>query len=92
MKRDYGNLVAEFKSRGIDFEWRVIDSTLIRDTHDRWVITDTSARNIPNVNAIFSGQHSELNRSEQRDELQELFDNYWDEATEIRSLWGEQAS
>lgn len=92
VKRDYGNLVTEFKARGIDFEWRVIDSKLIRDTHDRWVITDTTARNIPNVNAILSGQHSELNRSDQRDELEGLFDSYWGEASEIRSLWGEQAS
>ena len=92
VKRDYANLAAEFKTRGVDFEWRVINSKLMRDTHDRWVITDTSARNIPNVNAIFSGQHSELNRSDQRDELEKLFHIYWSQATEIASIWGSQAN
>lgn len=92
VKRDFGNLVAEFGNRGVDLEWRVIDSKLIRDTHDRWVISETSARNIPNVNAIFSGQHSELNRSDQRVELAKVFDEYWSQAVDIATVWGGQSS
>jgi len=88
VKRDYGNLVAELANRGVRLAWRVIESTKIRDTHDRWVITDTTARNIPNVNAIFSGQHSELNQSEQRDALETLFESYWQQAEDIAAVWG----
>jgi hypothetical protein len=68
-------------------EWRVIDSTKIRDTHDRWIIGDESARNVPNVNAIISGQHSELNLSSQRDEISQLFEAYWAESNPIDNLW-----
>lgn len=90
VRRDYGNLKAELANRGVSLEWRVIDSKLVRDTHDRWVLTDSSARNIPNVNAIFSGQHSELNVSSQRDELASLFDGYWAVAVDIELVWEEQ--
>lgn len=86
-KRDYGNLKAELAARGVSLEWRVIDSTLIRDTHDRWVIGDKTARNIPNVNAIFSGQHSELNLSTQHEELAAVFQGYWDQSKPIEEAW-----
>jgi hypothetical protein len=87
VRRDFANLQAELASRGIAVEWRVIDSTQIRDTHDRWVIGDASARNVPNVNAIISGQHSELNLSTQRDGLAGLFEGYWNDAQPIESVW-----
>lgn len=87
VRRDFANLRSELTARGVTMEWRVIDSTKIRDTHDRWVIGDNSARNVPNVNAIISGQHSELNLSSQRDELALLFDAYWTDAAPIESVW-----
>lgn len=75
--RDYQNLRTELKGRSVDMEWRFIDSTAIRDTHDRWIIGSETAWNVPNVNAIFSGQHSELCRSDQHAELGILFNRYW---------------
>jgi len=58
----------------------VIDSTKIRNTHDRWVIGADTARNVPNVNAIYTGQHSEMHVSPRRADLSGLFDGYWAEA------------
>ncbi|QRY47027.1 hypothetical protein JVX93_09630 [Mycolicibacterium boenickei] len=87
VKRDFGNLKAELSNRGVDLQWRVIDSSLIKDTHDRWIISDDGARNIPNVNAIMSGQHSELNLSSQRAELSSIFDGYWNTAQSIEFFW-----
>lgn len=87
VKRDFGNLQTELTNRGVDLQWRVIDSSLIRDTHDRWIISDDTARNVPNVNAIFSGQHSELNVSGQRDELLGLFNGYWEAAQPVQEVW-----
>jgi hypothetical protein len=60
----------------MQLDWRVIVSTASRNTHDRWVIGDESARFVSNANAIVSGQHSELNLSSQREELARLFDAY----------------
>jgi len=87
VKRDFTNLRTELAARGVEVEWRVIDSTLVRDTHDRWVIGDSTARNIPNVNAIFSGQHSELNQSTQYKALGKVFDGYWQQAHDIELEW-----
>lgn len=92
VKRDYDNLKTEFASRGVVLEWRAIDSRLIRDTHDRWVLGDATARNIPNVNAILSGQHSELNQSQQNEELARLFEGYWTQAQPIEDVWGGNSS
>ncbi|MEV7826394.1 hypothetical protein [Microbacterium enclense] len=92
VKRDYDDLKTEFAARGVVLEWKVIDSRLIRDTHDRWVIGDATARNIPNVNAIFSGQHSELNQSHQNDELARLFEGYWAQAKPIEDAWSGNTS
>jgi hypothetical protein len=78
--RQYRDLRSELAARSVELSWRTIDHTRIRDTHDRWIIGADSARNVPNVNAIYTGQFSELNSSAQREELQRLFDNYWVEA------------
>jgi hypothetical protein len=79
----YRDLRAELLHRGIAFEWRTIDSTLVKDTHDRWILGRSTARNVPNVNAIFSGQHSEFTTSDHGDTLRALFHRYWEEATPI---------
>lgn len=79
--KKYRDLRAELAGRSVDLQWRVIDSTKIRDTHDRWVIGDDTARNVPNVNAIYTGQHSEMHASPNREELSRLFDDYWSDAT-----------
>jgi hypothetical protein len=81
--RDYRDLVAELGQKSIRMEWRVIDSQLIKDTHDRWVIGASTARNVPDVGTIYSGNHSELNRSDQASELRVLFEGYWANANPI---------
>jgi len=78
--RQYRDLRSELADRSVDLSWRTIDSTKIRDTHDRWIIGAKSARNVPNVNAIYTGQHSEMNMSAQREELRRLYDAYWSDA------------
>lgn len=78
--KQYRDLRAELAGRSVDLSWRVIDSTKVRDTHDRWVIGADTARNVPNVNAIYTGQHSEMHASPQRAELNGLFDGYWVQA------------
>jgi hypothetical protein len=77
VSRDYRDLRREFVSRSVDLEWRTIDSAMIRDTHDRWIIGNSEAWNVPNVGAIYSGQHSEINESEHAADLQKIFDGYW---------------
>jgi hypothetical protein len=75
--RQYRDLVREMSGRGIKVEWRTIDSGAIKDTHDRWISGGSTAWNVPNVNAIYSGQHSEMHATSNRGALARLFDGYW---------------
>jgi hypothetical protein len=75
--RAYRDLGREMQSRGIAFEWRFIDSKKLRDTHDRWMISRGRAWNIPNLNAILSGQHSEMVRTANEPELRSVFGRAW---------------
>lgn len=80
-KRQYRDLRTELATRGVSLEWRTIDSKEVRDTHDRWLIGEGAAWNVPNVNAILSGQNSELSESSNHEELRGLFEDYWGRAT-----------
>ena len=82
-KKDYKRLNKELKNKGIDLIWAVIDSKSIRDTHDRWIISKDYAVNVPNVNAIASGQRSEMNKSENPNDIKKAFQKYWSKSKEI---------
>jgi len=75
--RAYRDMRRELSSRGVNFEWRFVESALVRDTHDRWIIAKDEVWNVPNLNAILSGQHSELVKSSNAAELQEMFNRLW---------------
>lgn len=79
----YRDLRTELRHRGITLEWRTVDSKVVKDTHDRWILGRATARNVPNVNAIFSGQHAELTASTHGDSLRALFTRCWDAGTPI---------
>jgi hypothetical protein len=79
-RRAYRDLATELQTRGIRFEWRFIDSKDLRDTHDRWVISEDRAWNIPNLNAILSGQHSEIVATDNGEELRKMFESAWSKA------------
>jgi len=78
VSRDYRDLKRELAARSVKFDWRTVDSTVIRDTHDRWIIGGAQAWNVPNVGAIYSGQHSEMHKSSNVVELQKLYKTYWE--------------
>ncbi len=79
-RREYRDLSRELTARGVDLEWRFIDSRDVRDTHDRWIISRSTAWNVPNLNAILSGQHSEISETTNREELLPMFNRAWERA------------
>lgn len=81
VRRAYKDLRADLIKRDIQLEWRTINSSDVKGIHDRWIIGADVAWNVPNVNAIYSGQHSELSRSENGPELRGLYEGYWQLAT-----------
>lgn len=82
-KDEYRRLKKELSLKGIDLVWYVIDSKEIRNNHDRWIIGRDYLRNVPNVNAILSGQRSELNRSENCEEAYGFFREYLQKASPV---------
>lgn len=74
----------EMENKGIKVTWATIDSKQIRDAHDRWVIDGVGyLRNVPNVNALSSGQRSEMNLSENYDDARSAFEEYWSKSKEV---------
>lgn len=82
-RKYYKRLKKELHNKGVRLGWFVIDNKLIKDTHDRWVLTETTGWNLPNCNAIFSGQRSEIHKTENFKELIKIFKNYLKKASEI---------
>lgn len=82
-KKEYNRLKQELARKGISLEWRTIESQKIKDTHDRWIIGENYVHNVPNINAIHSGQRSELNLSDNYNEILKAFLSYWDAATPV---------
>jgi hypothetical protein len=83
--KDYKDLKKEFANKGISLEWLRINSSLIRDTHDRWILGDKMAWNLPDVNTIMSGSRSEINKSSSHEEMKVAFLDYLKQAKEISS-------
>jgi len=91
-KKAYRNLRTELSNRKITLEWRVINLSLVKDTHDRWLVSKQVARNLPNVNAIFSGQNSEMIITANVHQLQALFGEMWEKAENIEVVWAPPAT
>ncbi len=81
VRKKYLALQQELSGKDITLEWRFINSTLVRETHDRWVIGDSTARNLPDVGTIFSGNHSEISKSDHAERLNKTFEGYWLQGT-----------
>lgn len=80
----YKRFKQEMQNKGISVDWSTIDSTLIRDAHDRWIFDDHGyVRNTPNVNAILSGQRSEISRSDNYELVFESFAKYWEKSNTV---------
>lgn len=82
-KKYYKRFKREMLNKGILVKWATIDSKLIRDNHDRWIIGDRYLRNVPNVNTISSGQKSEMNKSENFEEALISFNDYFKIGQEV---------
>ena len=82
-KEVYSRLKKELQHKKISLLWKTIESTKIRDQHDRWIIGKDSLRNLPNVNAINSGQRSEIISSDNYKEALTAFEEYWKLSEEI---------
>lgn len=84
LKDDFERFQKEMKNeRGIDVEWRVLDSKDAFKHHDRFFITEGLARNLPPVNSILANSTGEILPSE----LTETdFDEWWSQAGPLQTF------
>ncbi len=75
--KSYKALKKELLIKEIALEWRFIDSSHVRDSHDRWIIGSDTARNVPDVGTVMSGNKSEISMSSSVDRLNSDFLAYW---------------
>jgi hypothetical protein len=84
LKDDYKRFRKEMKDeRGIEVEWRVLDSKEAFKHHDRFFITDGLSRNLPPVNSILANSTGEILPS---DLTESDFDEWWAKATPLESF------
>jgi hypothetical protein len=61
---DFDLLRQELAAKGISLRWIIVRRQDMRDVHDRWLICDDWAYNVPPVNSIFGAQAAELIETE----------------------------
>lgn len=80
---EYRRLKKELTNKNIKFNWLIIDSKEIRDSHDRWILTKDKGWNLPDINTVLSGSRSEINESPNYKEVIGAFRMYAKEAKEL---------
>jgi hypothetical protein len=74
----------EMKYSQVVCEMRVIvDSKLLSDIHDRWIISKNISYNIPSTDVVARGQYSEVNKTENATP----FDDWWNNSIDILGGW-----
>ena len=57
----------------------MVDSKLLSDIHDRWIISKNISYNIPSTDVVARGQYSEVNKTENATP----FDDWWNNSIDI---------
>jgi len=74
----------EMKYSQVVCEMRVmVDSKLLSDIHDRWIISKNISYNIPSTDVVARGQYSEVNKTENATP----FDDWWNNSIDILGGW-----
>ncbi len=81
--KEYRRLKEELAHKGIELKWLVINSTKIRDSHDRWILTEQAGWNLPDLGTIIAGNRSEINTSPNYKEVTSAFNDYKGKAKEL---------
>lgn len=85
-KKDFERFQAEMNFRGIKAECKVIvNPSLYHQIHDRWLITENAAYNLPAVNTIYQNQYAEILKTENKPP----FEDWWKEGKDLILNWSD---
>lgn len=83
-RKNFSRFASELDVLGKSASLRVIvDEEILRDIHDRWIVTKGTSWNVPSVDAILIGQYAEIKDTEYRPP----FDEWWDSALDLLDDW-----
>lgn len=85
LRSDFENFKQELEKQGVGVEMRVLSSQTMYKIHDRWLIAENQAYNIPSINTIGSNQYTEVSEAATRPP----FSDWWDEADDILEDWND---
>jgi hypothetical protein len=80
---DFKRLQQELANKGVRLRWFFKPKADLRHEHDRWIVADNVAYNVPPVRSLFKGQLSELNRTDNVGTLQQRFAQLLSGAQEV---------
>lgn len=73
--KDFRRFQEEMKGKGVTADWRMDSEP--PDWHDRWLIDDTGAWNLPPVNSLFKNDYSEMLPTDTRPPVED----WWNRGT-----------
>lgn len=87
-RKNFKDFAEEFKAMNIQVALRVIiDSKVKSSIHDRFLISDNKAFNIPSPDIIARNQLSEITESHNGNELKNIFNTLWHGSSDIITEW-----
>jgi len=85
LRGDFERFKEELEEEGVNVEMRVIAGETAAEIHDRWLISENHAYNIPSINTVGRGQYAEITQAASRPP----FEEWWDEGSDILEDWNE---
>jgi len=85
LRGDFERFKEELEEKGVNAEMRVISGDTASEIHDRWLISENHAYNIPSINTIGRGQYAEITEAASRPP----FNDWWDKGNDILEDWNE---
>lgn len=85
LRKDFEKFKNEMEAKGIKAEFRVLSGDTVHEIHDRWLLAENQAYNIPSINTIGRNQYSEITEAATRPP----FNDWWNESDDILNDWNE---
>lgn len=85
LRKDFEKFKEEMEANGVDAEMRVLSGETAHDIHDRWLLAENQAYNIPSINTIGRNQYAEITEAASRPP----FFDWWAESDDILEDWNQ---
>lgn len=85
LRSDFKKFREEMEKKGVKVEMRVLSGETADEIHDRWLLAENYAYNIPSINTIGRNQYTDITETTKRPP----FRNWWEEGDNILEDWNQ---